>query len=115
MNLKKCGHNLGCGCKDSALTTNLPCPPGTPCINPEPCAQVWDMHCIIYTGNTIVDLDINPGDRMDEIMQKLILNGLNPGCVDPTSTCQSALNLAAQVIGTTSITVDCPDGRTAVT
>lgn len=111
-----CGHkDPNCGCKDSPLTTNLQCAPEVPCENPETCAQIWDAHCIIWNGPDIVDLDINKGDRLDEILQKLVLNGMNPGCIDPTSTCQSVLNLVPLSIGPNSITVGWSASPTAVT
>jgi len=91
MSCKKC-KSSPCGCKDTALPMAPLCTTAE-CPQPAQCPEVWDACCVIYTGDTIVDLDINPGDKVCEILQKLILNGLNPGCVDPTSTCQSVLNL----------------------
>jgi hypothetical protein len=103
MGCKKCGVKK-CACADKALTTPASCTTSA-CDNGETCAQIWSAHCVVWTGDAIVDLDINPGDRMDEIVQKLILNGLNPGCVDPTSSCLSVLNLRSTSINTTTIAV----------
>lgn len=101
---KNCGHNFKCGCSDSALTTPISCPTGPDCEG-ETCPQVWDAHCIVYNGDEIVDLGINPGDRLDVILQKLVLNSLNPGCVNPLNTCQSALNLRSTTVTNSSITI----------
>lgn len=49
MSLNKCQN---CGCED-ALVTLPPCPTPTGCPDPEPCSEVFDAQCIIYTGNDI--------------------------------------------------------------
>lgn len=94
-----------CAC-DSAIPTptsfsNDPsvCPP-----NSEKCAEVFNMACVCYQGEDIVELDIKKGDRMDEIMQKLLLAILNPGCAtfSDTATCGSAINLTITNLTTTS-------------
>lgn len=92
-----CNSKDRCGCADSALTlgpnfSNDPtvCPP-----NSETCTELFDMACVCYGGDDIVEFDIQRGDRMDEVLQKLILGIRNPGCAvfeDPT-TCQSPINL----------------------
>jgi len=110
-----CGHNdPGCGCSDNPLSTQTICAP-TPCPNPEPCAQIWSAHCIVWPGPEIVDLDIQPGDRMDEVLQKLMINAIYPGCANPTSTCQSVLNLIPTAIGPNSIVLSWSPSATALT
>lgn len=106
---KKCGSNTKCGCKDTALQipTQFINDPAI-CPDPEECSELFDMNCICYNGDPIVDLDINPGDRLEEILQKLVLSITNPGCAqfgDPLATCLSVLNLAAGTITDNSITV----------
>lgn len=102
-----CAPNASCGCQDQGLTTipTFSCPPNVNCPTPEPCSEVWDAACIIYTGPTILDLGINTGDRFDEIIQKLILLATNPGCVLPTSTCLAITTLSLPVITSSTIQV----------
>ena len=46
-----CNHNnINCGCKDSYLTTPPPCPTPEDCPERQPCSEVFDAACIIYTG-----------------------------------------------------------------
>lgn len=86
-----------CGCADAPI--NMPntfsndptvCPPDS-----EKCSEVFDMACICYQGDDIVELDIKKGDRLDEILQKLILSVTDPACAtfDDDTTCQSPINL----------------------
>jgi hypothetical protein len=49
MSLNKCQN---CGCED-ALVTLPPCPTPAGCPDPEPCSEVFDAQCIIYTGADI--------------------------------------------------------------
>lgn len=49
-----CKHtNIDCGCKDSFLTTPAPCPTPDDCPDTQPCSEVFDAQCIIYTGDDI--------------------------------------------------------------
>ena len=95
-NCNKCKQDR-CGCADSPLSipanfSNDPtvCPPDS-----EPCAEVFDMACICYQGDDIVELDIKRGDRLDIILQKLILAHTDAGCATfgDDTTCQSPINL----------------------
>ena len=43
-----------CGCQDTMLTSPAPCPTPVGCLNPEPCSEVLDAQCIIYTGDDII-------------------------------------------------------------
>lgn len=70
MSLNKCKN---CGC-DDALVTLPPCPTPAGCPNPEPCSEVFDAQCIIYTGddidcglNTVVASDTNVADALNDI------------------------------------------------
>ena len=49
MSLNKCQN---CGC-ESALVTPAPCPTPGGCPNPEPCSEVFDAQCVIYTANNM--------------------------------------------------------------
>lgn len=78
------------------------CPP-----NSEECSEVFDMACICYQGDDIVELDIKQGTRLDEVLQKLVLAITNPGCAnffDPLA-CQSPLNLTIANLTTTSFDI----------
>lgn len=101
--MKNCGHNWKCGCNDRALNTPPPCPQGVNCPDPSPCSEIWDSACVVYNGDPIRELDINPGDSMNLIMNKLILLSTNPTCVDPDSDCQSVLNVHSTQITSSSI------------
>jgi len=100
-----CGHKAPCGCKDQAFTTvpTFPCPGDASCPNPEPCSEFFDANCVIYSGPSIVDVPINTGDRLNSIIQKLILLATNPGCVTG-GTCASVNTLSIISITNTSIT-----------
>jgi len=108
MSCNKCNKSR-CGCKDQPL--NMPnsysndptvCPPDS-----EPCSEVFDMACICYQGDDIVELDIKKGTRMDEILQKLVLAITNPGCADffDPLACQSPLNLTITNLTDTSFNI----------
>jgi hypothetical protein len=43
-----------CGCSDTGLITPLPCPTPLGCPNPEPCSEVLDAQCVVYTGEPIM-------------------------------------------------------------
>jgi fructose 1,6-bisphosphatase len=54
-------------------------------------------------GDDLPILDIKKGDRVSEILQKLILQAFNPGCIDSDADCQSVLNFKSTLIAKTSI------------
>lgn len=71
MSINKCKN---CGC-DDALVTLPPCPTPAGCPDPEPCSEVFDAQCIIYTGadidcgiDTVVQTDTNLADALDNII-----------------------------------------------
>lgn len=115
-NCKKCKIK-NCGCLDKGLTTNPPCEQNTIiCPDPEACSETFSGECIRYTGDTIIDNDIQYGDNFNEIVQKLTLMILNPLCSDYIGgTCLSVLNIRSTSIGTTSITIKWDASSTAVT
>lgn len=54
-NCTKCNcSKTACGCGDSFITSPAPCPSPVGCLNPEPCSEVFDAQCIIYTGAPIM-------------------------------------------------------------
>ena len=67
MSINKCQN---CGC-DDALVTLPPCPTPAGCPDPEPCSEVFDAQCIIYTGapitcngDTVVPTNTNMADAL---------------------------------------------------
>jgi hypothetical protein len=93
-----------CGCADTALIT----PPSTldtiDCPNKELCPETFSGSCIVYTGNNIVDTNINYGDRYDIIVQKLALLILNPDNIN-----NAVPYLKVSEIGSTTATVTWKD------
>jgi len=84
---KNCNHTVPCGCDDVGLTTNPPCASGTPeCPTPDLCPETFCAGCVVYCGDSILDLGINQGDRMDKVLQILTLAATDPGCIIPTFT-----------------------------
>lgn len=95
--------NKNCGCRDAGLTTPAPCSCDViTCPNPPACPETFNDCCVIHMGDPIVNLNINTGDALCTILQKLaIYITLDPQCIDPTNLCGSALNFQ-----TTSITTN---------
>jgi len=82
-----CNHKIPCGCGDTGLTTPTSCNTGTnECPSPDLCPETFCAGCVVYCGDSIVDLGINQGDRMDVILQRLALFLTNPGCITPVNT-----------------------------
>lgn len=99
--------NKNCGCQDNSIsmTTNYNNCPDVCSPLAEPCSELYDMKCICYNGPDIKELDIKKGDRLEEILQKLILGITNNACAqfqDPLA-CTSILNLVATNITTTTL------------
>jgi hypothetical protein len=101
----KCGNNKKCGCKDRPLVTQAGCSPNAECPNPEECSETISTACSVYTGDSLIELGIIKGERLDIILQRLGLFILNPGCITPGSGCQSALGVKTYYIGPTSAKV----------
>jgi len=63
-----------CGCLDTGLTTQPPCIHDTPeCPNPDPCSETFSDCCVVHDGDGIADLNIQTGDRLCDILQKISL------------------------------------------
>lgn len=93
-----------CDCDGPLHTKKMKC---LPCAytEQETCPEVFSMDCMIWTMDPIEELNIQPGDKLSQVIQKLILAALNPGCVNPANTCQSVLDLVSTLIGNTTIGV----------
>lgn len=97
---------MPCGCGDKPLVNCSPCVT-PPCNNGDLCPETFSAGCVVYTGDNIVDANggviVAKGDRVDAILQKLILFFVNPGCAYPSSPCQSVLGLqSSQITATTA-------------
>jgi hypothetical protein len=85
--MSKCKHNVPCGCGDQPFTTQPSCENGTPeCPSPDLCPETFCAGCVVYCGDSIADLGIMQGDRMDKVIQMLTLAITNPGCLIPSLT-----------------------------
>lgn len=102
---KKCKCNdKYCGCADKAIPVSPPCGQDTLyCPTPEPCAETFSAGCVVYTGDSIVDLDILKGDRMDVIVQKLVL-AITGGCI-ATGGCESPVGLKVTYLSPTIVKI----------
>lgn len=76
------------------------CPPVpavlTPCPGAEPCEELAAVGCVNYTGDSIVEANIQTGERLDETLQKVLVgmvSGLS--CIHPTLSCITALKSTA--------------------
>lgn len=115
-NCKKCKQNK-CGCGSSAIEmppVYLNCP--NPCESTEKCTQLYNMDCICYDGEDIIELDIKKGERMTSIMKKLISAILYPGCSDYSSVtaCKNTVNVIITNIGANSLSIEWNEVNTAV-
>jgi hypothetical protein len=104
---KKCKCDTKyCGCADKAITVSPPCGQDTLyCPAPEQCPETFSAGCVVYTGDTIIDLNIEKGERMDVIMQKLALWITNPNCIDGIDVCQAVVGLRSASISSSMIKI----------
>jgi len=87
MSSKNCKHKVPCGCDDVGLTTPTACTTGTPeCPTPDPCPETFCAGCVVYCGDSILDVGIDKGDRLDVIIQMMTLLFTNPNCILPVFT-----------------------------
>lgn len=102
INKRSCSCAVPCGCKDVPIALCSPCTLPL-CPNGDPCPETFSAGCVVYTGDTIVDLGILKGQRLDSIIQMFALLATNPGCIYPTSPCRSVLGLASTTLTATTI------------
>lgn len=105
MSCPDCKSKVPCGCGDAGYTTGPSCAQDTPsCPNPDPCPETFSDQCIVHMGDTIFDLDIKKGDRMSDVIQKLVL--AITGCnALPGAICPPPVGLVSTVITSTAITI----------
>jgi hypothetical protein len=64
-----------CGCEDSFMPSPAPCPTPIGCPTPEPCSEVIDAQCVIYTGVNIEcaeDTVVTTNDNVAEALQNIV-------------------------------------------
>jgi hypothetical protein len=113
MSCEKCGKSK-CGCQDVPLTTipQFQCPPDADCPTPSPCDEYYDTACSYYAQAGIPALNIQPGDSLQSIIQRLVLAVTgNITCV--TGACQATYNIYPVAITSTSITLAWAPSATA--
>ena len=75
-NCTNCGcSKLKCGCQDTMLTTPAAFPTPVGCLAPEPCSEVLDAQCVIYTGQDILcdtDVVINENDSVATALKEIV-------------------------------------------
>jgi hypothetical protein len=60
-------------CYQPDCNPNIPVPTPTPlppCEDGEPCREVTDAACVVYTGAPLLPVNVETNDRLDEIIQK---------------------------------------------
>lgn len=70
-----CGNNINCGCKDTYLTSPAPCPTPADCPDAQPCSEVFDAQCVIYTGADLVcnaTTLIDQNTAVDQALENII-------------------------------------------
>jgi hypothetical protein len=71
-----CGCNKAkCGCQDTMLTSPAPCPTPIGCPSPEPCSEVFDAQCVIYTGENIMcntDIVVPTNTSMSDALKLIV-------------------------------------------
>lgn len=103
MSCKKCNKD-NCSCEGP-----IHVPPTFNCVKEckpkDKCVDLFPMQCVCYQGPDILELDIKSGDKLDEIIQKLILKDYNANCsnFEDSSACLSVLNLTVYNLTETSI------------
>ncbi len=63
-----------CGCLDTGLTTPTPCAHDTlECPVLDPCSETFSDCCVVHDGDGIAEFNIQTGDRLCDILQKIAL------------------------------------------
>jgi hypothetical protein len=63
-----------CGCEDTPLTSAVPCN-SIDCPTPQPCSEVLDAQCVVYTGPNILcndDVVVSSGATLAGALQSMI-------------------------------------------
>ena len=92
--------------------TKVYTPDSTTCPAPQICSEFVYTGCIIYNGPELTQINIFPGMDMNQIIQTLVINDIDPACV--TTPCSAPLISVIKITGTTidigwSLCPDCSD------
>jgi hypothetical protein len=87
----------------------------TPCVDGEPCEELALLGCVKYSGDNILEGKINNGDRLDEILQKLIVGITAPECVSPTLKCVTKLRSTAVTASAVTVAWNTATDTTSLT
>lgn len=108
MACSNCGKTSNlCGCKDGPYTTapGCPCPPDLNCPVPQKCVEAIDTACVFLNDYGIVDSGFPENAPLGQMLQMISLFMTNPGCIAPTSPCQSVPYIYPVQIGSNSISI----------
>lgn len=98
-NCTNCGcSKISCGCGDSFLTTPPPCPTPVDCPTAQPCSEVFDAQCVVYTGLDIEcnnDVVVASGASVAEALNDLITYFCENTTVSQNLICGSDTVVAA--------------------
>lgn len=76
-----CGNQINCGCQDSFLTTPPAVPTPGACPEAQPCSEVFDAQCVIYTGEDIVcleDIVVEQNTSVSDALNDIVEYFCNP-------------------------------------
>jgi hypothetical protein len=101
--MKDCKRKRPCGCSDKFLES-LPSCNRVECSNGEPCSEVFSAECIVYTGNALPEFGINNGDRLNIVLEKMLLF-VSGECVSSNCDCFPVVGLQTNVINAQDVTL----------
>lgn len=100
---------IECGCKDSFLTSPPPCPTPVDCPEAQPCAEVFDAQCIVYTGadiictpDVVVATDTNVADALNNIVDYFCAKTPDPADVVIVEGDNTSINVTSVTISNTT-------------
>ena len=95
-----------CGCEDSFMPSPAPCPTPIGCPTPEPCSEVFDSKCVVYTGTPAEcgrDTVVNTNDTTEEALANIVTYFCNRLIVPSDITCGDDLVVEAGTIVTNAL------------
>lgn len=96
-----------CGCKDSALNTNVSYQLGTEaCPAGEACDQFLASECVVYSGDDLVDFPLKDGERVEVTLKKLIMYHLDSAALFGSNGIHAPYNVESYKITDTTIQIE---------
>ena len=102
----RCGcKTTSCGCDHPLVTTS-----GDYCSGPPRCSEYIETGCILYSGPDILLYNITNGMPLNEVIGKLLLAVVSPGCVlqDPLPDAEGVCFITVDGVTTTTISISWP-------